>query len=353
MLFGVDEGWRIRHVGWLAVFGARTNRVTGTLNRKATAASLRHEAVPGRLLLALFLLLALALAFVIPARAAEVYIVDTLKRDNSVAFASALNNACDICRPVKYMDMKGSYKLGRQIIAQLQGLQQEKQLDLVVTLGKPALRLLSKELRDVPIFYGLVDDPEAQDADNLLVKDFSAVPPISLQINSLLAMAPGIRKIGFLAAKSSLDPFREEALAVAREKDVLLRFYYIQHAHDVPAGLRKAIQEMDGLVFVRDRLTVNANTIDYILQMTLENQIPTLGYTDMLVDKGMMAALAPDHDKLGTLIGEAVKTYLATGTMPPLTSGPDLFLLHVNDQVLRQTPNAQAAAPSGVRMVLK
>ncbi len=290
---------------------------------------------------------------VAPTWAAEVYIVDTVKRDQSITLAEALNQHCALCRPVKYMDMRGSVRIGRQISYELAKLKEDGALDLVITLGKPATRMIARELKDVPIFYSLGTPDIKTDKYEDSVVNLVIPPSPKLKLQALKALAPNIQKVGFLATKQSLDEIRDPTVEAARDLGLQIKFYYVQRPYDVPEGLRTAIQEMDALIFIQDRVAINGDTVEYILQLTLENQIPTLVDSDRLVERGMLAALTVDPARLGEKLGRAIEQFLQTGVAPDLSDDPTLFQLLVNQDTRSQTPRATGDAPAGIKMVLR
>ena len=284
---------------------------------------------------------------------ADVFVIDTMKREQSFKLAQAIGMQCPACGTIRYMDMKRSYTTARDIVNDLHEREKNGTLDLLITLGKPATEVISREFSNKPIFYSLLDTPLDGYQGSGLVLDFLAEPPVALQLFSLLAMAPGTRKVGFLAHKDSLDPLRDEILKAATIAGVALKFYYIERSEDVGDGLRQAIQETDGLIFVRDKTVINGDTIKFILRLTLENQIPTIGYTTSLVDMGMTAALTAEPNRLGKKIGIAAQAFLTGGKMPSRLAENDLFVLEVNSSSIKQVPGAQPKAPAGMEVVLK
>lgn len=248
--------------------------------------------------------------------------------------------------------MGGSYAIGRQILEELRSRQENDGIDLIITLGAPATRMVAGEFPGVPMFYSLTDKPLGGSPDAPMI-DFSAKPSLALQLDALRTMAPDIRRIGFIASKNSLEPLKEEGLEAARLLGLQIRFYYVQHAHDVPTGLRTAIQETDALLLIRDKVAVNADTLNYILQLTLENRIPTMAYTPSLVDRGILSALSPDPAQLGEQLGKSIQAYLDTGTIPEAVDDPGLYQLHINSASMKQTPKVKPVAPSGVKVVMR
>ncbi|NVJ97939.1 MAG: hypothetical protein HWE25_07300 [Alphaproteobacteria bacterium] len=287
------------------------------------------------------------------ASAAGVYIIDTDKHADSLTIAQAVNSNCALCRPVKYMDMTKSFAVGRQIVEELKSRQSAGEVDFLVTLGMPATRIIADEFRNTPIFYSLTNR-EARDPKNTApFVDFALRPPLALQLEALRTMAPDIKNVGFLATRQELEPFKAEASEAAKKYGLQIKFYYVEHSYDVPTGLRTAIQEMDALLFIRDRVAVNADTINYILQLTLENQIPTMGYTGSLVRRGILSAVMPDSEKLGEALGKAIQAYLSTGVLPTGLNDPSLYQLHINTAAMKQTPSVKAQAPNGMKVVMR
>lgn len=287
------------------------------------------------------------------AKAENVYVIDTSKRPHSLAFANAINQACPSCQPVKYMDMHGSHRLARQIGSTLTDLHQKKELDLVVTIGRPATRLVARTLDDVPIFHSMAANPLPDSNESPNVINVEAVPPLSLQLQTLITLAPETRTIGFLGTRETLEPHLNIANKAAAQMGIQVKFYYVRRPYDVSNGLRKAIRETDGLIFLHDPVVVNADTVNYLLRLTLENRIPTLGYSEKLVERGMLAALTTNPEYFGKKLGEAIQQYIETGEEPSIEMIPALFQLHINGNTASQTPTVQAVAPNGVRMVLR
>lgn len=287
-----------------------------------------------------------------PASAANVYIVDTAKREKSLALAEAVNRACSLCRPVKYMDMRGSFRIGREIAYELRDKEEEGALDLVITLGRPATRLVQPELGSTPLFHSLTSG-RRETADDASVIGFETDPPIELQMAALKALSPAVSSVGFIATKITLDEVRADILTAASAQRLDIKLYYVENAYDVPEALRRAIQETSGLIFLRDKAVLNGDTARYILRMTLENQVPTISFSDALVRKGMLAALIHDTDKLGELIGQAAQYLLTNGRLPDTKPPARYYQLLINGASLEQIPGAQASAPEGVSMVLQ
>ena len=298
-------------------------------------------------------LIALAVVWAsLPAVAANVYIVDTAKREHSLALAEAVNRACSLCRPVKYMDMRGSFRIGREIAYELRDREAEGALDLVITLGRPATRLVMPELGSTPLFHSLTGAGRST-PDSPSVIGFNTDPPIELQMAALKSLSPNVTSVGFIATKGTLDAVRQDILEAASVQRLDIKFYYVENAYDVPEALRRAIQQTSGLIFLRDKTVINGDTARYILRMTLENQIPTISFSDALVRKGMLAALIHDTDKLGERIGEAAQFLLSNGRLPDETPPARYYQLLINGASLEQIPGARASAPDGVSVVLQ
>ncbi|WP_417455873.1 ABC transporter substrate-binding protein [Kordiimonas sp.] len=292
----------------------------------------------------------LAMLLPSPTLFADVIVVDSFKHDLSIQIAGGISRSCPACGTIKYMDMHRDPAVGVEIIKDLRARKANGTLELVIALGPQAATLIAEGLPDTPTLYSVHDEPDSELIKNTRFTFFDPRPPLSLQLEVLAALKPDIKTVGIIARRETLEPIRENLVSAAQSQHINLRVYYVEEPQDVSAGLRQAISESDGLIFLRDRMVLNSDTVRYILRLTLENRIPTFAYSSSLVDMGMTVTLRADPLKLGGRIGEASQARL-TGSAPDPASGDDIFILEINKRTLRHIPGA--AAPSGREVVFK
>jgi len=264
--------------------------------------------------------------------AAEVVIVDSNKHSESFALAQAVSRHCPQCGTIQYMDMQRDIAVGRLVIADLKAREEKGNLDLVIALGPMATRITAQDLQRTPVFYLMRERPTRDLPGTDRVKALTANPPAGLQLAAFKALVPGMRRIGLLLRRSTAAPVYDELVAAAADLGVGLSFFYVDRPEDVSPGLRQAIGETDGLLFLRDSMVINGDTIRFILRLTLENRVPTFTYSSDLVAMGMGASLHVDREKLARYIGAVVDARLSGKQSPPDPTQP--FVVEVNPAAL-------------------
>ncbi len=286
-----------------------------------------------------------------PSLRADVIIVDSYKHHTSMQIAHGISKNCPACGTIKYMDMQREPSIGREIIKDLRLRKADGTLDLVIALGPRAASLIAHGLPDTPTLFTVHDEPDEDLISNRQLTFFDARPPLPLQLEALATLKPGIQTVGIIARRETLEPVRQSVIEAAQAQHINLRVYYVEAPQDVGAGLRQAIKESDGLIFLRDPMVLNSDTVRYILRLTLENQIPTFVYSSSLVNMGMTATLQADPVKLGGRIGAASQARLTGATLTDITSEADIFILEVNERTMRHIPGA--TTPKGREVVFK
>ncbi|WP_262691982.1 ABC transporter substrate binding protein [Kordiimonas aestuarii] len=304
-----------------------------------------HRALPVALLVVMLA--------VQPYARAEIIIVDSHKSDESIGLAQAISRHCTRCGQIQYMDMKRSPQIGREIIAELKAREANKQLDLVITLGRQATTVVTGDLKKTPIFHTLHPQALPLSGSSRHVQEFAITPSLAMQLDAFKALAPQMKRVGFLARRSTIEPFRDEIIASATANSLSVNFYYVDHLDDISPGLRQAIRETDGLLFLRDSLVINSDTIQFILRLTLENRVPTFAYSPALVDMGMTATLSLSTENLAQKIAAAVDAVL-TDTPPSLDAHPESsFVLEVNERSFKGALGAVRERIPGMRVVFR
>lgn len=281
--------------------------------------------------------------------AAEVVIVDSNKHPESFELAQSISLYCPPCGTLQYMDMQRDLAIGRQIVAELRAREQAGTLEVVIALGPLAARLAGRELRRTPVFY-LMREPVPDDMpQGSHVTALAGPPSVTMQLTAFKALVPDMRRVGLLLRRSTAAPVYDELVAAAKELGVGLSFFYVDRPEDVSPGLRQAIGETDGLMFLRDSMVINGDTIRFILRLTLENRVPTFTYSPELVAMGMGAAVHLDQRKLARHVGAVVTARLNGEQSAPNTAEP--FVLEINASALGNRPAQAATRILGMEVV--
>ncbi len=267
-----------------------------------------------------------------PLSAQDVYIVDTVDRAESRQLGQTLGEQCAACGHITYVNMGGNMRAAREVASRLEALEEEGALSLVVTLGKPATRIIANRLKRTPVLYTLVGEPIPEFQSSERVKGFPTDAPVALQLDVLREMAPSIHSAGIVLSEKHQAKKRYQRIATAEG----LKFYWIDNEKEMPDALRRAVRQNDAVIFLRDSMVINKDTVRFLLQYTLENGRHTLGYSRPLVDMGLTAGLVPKPEAFGALVGHAAQEILSGETVSPKTADRSFYDIHLNEKVLSQ-----------------
>ena len=297
------------------------------------------------------LLLCLTLGAAGSAAFANVVIVDSDKHSASYRLAESIAANCTGCGNVSYMNMHRDKGTGHAVLADLRERKAQGELGLVITLGPIATRLVTEGMPETPVYYLMREKPSAKVREAANARGMQVEPDVALRLATFKALAPQMQTVGVLARRSTVDPVRDELVAAAGELGIRLNFFYIERPDDVSPGLRQAISETDGLLFLRDIVVINTNTIRFILRMTLENRIPTFAYSPDLVPMGMGAAIEIDPDKLARQVARTASALVNgdKGATEPWAP----FFVEVNRSSLESSGGTIAPTVLGMEVVLK
>lgn len=278
------------------------------------------------------------------ANAVDVYVVDTVDRRATRIFGEALARACASCGTIKYRQMNGNLRAARRIAHELLEEEEAGRLSLVVTLGRPATRVIVNHLKKTPILYTFVGRRIDAYEDSPRVFGLPTDAPLEVQLDLLQRLQPDIKSAGIVISQGNKGLVtRSDSIGA-----IGLNIYHIENSRELPDALRTAVQMNDALILLRDRMVVNNDSIKFLLQHTLENGRHTVAYSRSLVDMGLAVALVPKPEAFGRLLGGSAEAYLQGGQPANVQTSEAHYRVHTNPKVIEQLkqrtrPLAQAA----------
>jgi ABC-type uncharacterized transport system substrate-binding protein len=266
------------------------------------------------------------------ARAADVYVVDTVQREETRLLGQSLEAACPSCGTVKYRQMNGNMRAATTIADELRVEERAGRLALVVTLGKPATKVIADRLENAPVFYTFVGAPMPAYRNSDRVRGFPTDAPVDVQMGLLRELLPSLETAGIVLSRSNVMSADYRRLG----NSASLNLYWIEDRKEMPDALRRAVSQNDALIFLRDSMVINKDTIRFLLQFTLENGRHTLGYSKPLVDMGFAAALVPRAEAFGRLVGQAAERHLTGAEDADMVADRSFYDVHLNNKVISQ-----------------
>lgn len=290
--------------------------------------------------------LAIAISFISAdyAAARDIYIVDTVEREATRQFGDALAAACSSCNEIQYRQMNGNMRAARRIAEELSEVEREGNLTLVVTLGRPATRIVVDKLKNTPVLYTFVGREISRYQGSERVIGLPTDASLTTQVSLLTKLLPTVRSAGIVVGGGNNAVSDDMASML----DVGVNVYRINDRKELPSALRTAVQMNDALILLRDQMVVNNDSIKFVLRQTLESGRHTIAYSRSLVDMGFAAALVPRPEAFGRLVGQSVEAFLSGGRLEAVETSESDYLVHTNPKVLERLERPRGAPAAAV-----
>jgi putative ABC transport system substrate-binding protein len=190
-----------------------------------------------------------------------------------------------------------------------------EKMDLIITLGTSMTVPVAREIKDVPIVFGVVYDPVAAG----IAKDMKSSGNNTTGATTMFPMAKVIdvlmafRKVGRLAVLYS--PGEKNSEAQLKDLQAIQHAYGIRiipvpltKKEDVGRVLPEVARTSDALYVTGSNL-VNSQ-LPTIVDVATKSGVVTITHLDDLVAKGVLLGVCSDSYQNGRLVGEKAKRIL-------------------------------------------
>lgn len=254
-----------------------------------------------------FFLVAITLHCIMPpqAQAGEKVRIATLLsssikpyNDSLQGFYAALDEKGIAYEPYEFI-LNG--KGGTELISKLKGLKPA----IIHTVGTKATRLVKDQIKDIPIVFSMVLNPEASGLVETMespgnnLSGASMDIPIMLQFKYIKKILPKTDTIGVIYSNAETGSVVAEARKVSARMGIKLVGIEVDDPSDVTSAMKDLIGKVDFLWSVADSNVFSKETIREILLVTLTNKVPFMGLSPGFVRAGALVALDADAGEIG------------------------------------------------------
>ena len=208
---------------------------------------------------------------------------------------------------LEVLDMRGNVIEGRKLARKVE----DGGYAVCVTVGPEASVVAKNETTRVPIVFAMVTGARGLGLKtaNVTGVTFDVLPEQQLELLQLLRKEA--RRIGVLYDPRRFSTVVDEASRVAARAGVQLILAPVDSATEVPSAFRRIQQQIDGLWLLPDSTVVTAESFKYLLMETMQRGQVLLAFSEELVDRGALAAVAPSYRQVGRQAAALVKRVLA------------------------------------------
>ncbi len=212
---------------------------------------------------------------------------------------------------------------------------------LILTVGTFATQVVSDRIKDKPIVFSAVLNPETSGFVRSLsnpggnITGSSLDIPADIQFQYFKRVIKDLKRIGVLYT-SETENLIPPARTMAKAAGLELIAIKINTDKDIPAALDSLDKCADGIWSVADRNIFSPGSTRFILLNTLRNSKPFMGFSRNLVESGALFALDFDYKDIGRQAGK-IAVDVISGKAPAniAVAVPGIIWFHYNEKTAR------------------
>jgi putative tryptophan/tyrosine transport system substrate-binding protein len=175
--------------------------------------------------------------------------------------------------------------------------------DLILAIGMDSLVTVRK-IRDIPIIYCMVLNPESILRDESNITGVSMNIPPEKQLAVLKKAIPHLKKIGLVYNSGRTGPIVARAAAAAEKMGIRLIALKAERANDLPRQLDKFPQGLDAYWMLPDSSLAAPEAVESILLYSMRAKVPIFTFSEKYLRMGALLSLDLDAYELGRQTGE-------------------------------------------------
>lgn len=206
---------------------------------------------------------------------------------------------------ISYKNAQGDFGTA-QIIAQ----EFKNTSDIVVAISTPSAQAAVNNIKDKPIFFAAITNPESAGVLAENVTGVSDRSPVEKQVELIKELLPEVKKIGVVYNTSEQNSFylTDEFKKEAEKNGYEVVIKGITNVNEIASALDTILPEIDVLYTTIDNTI--ASTYPLIIDKSKKANIPVIGATKSYVDQGALASEGISDYKVGYQTGEMIVRYL-------------------------------------------
>ena len=202
---------------------------------------------------------------------------------------------------ISYKNAQGDFGTA-QIIAQ----EFKNTSDIVVAISTPSAQAVVNNIKDKPIFFAAITNPESA---GVLVENVTGVSdrsPVKKQVELIKEILPETKKIGVVYNTSEQNSFylTDEFKKEAEKNGYEVVIKGITNVNEIASALDTILPEIDILYTTIDNTI--ASTYPLIIDKSKKVNKPVIGATKSYVDQGALASEGISDYKVGYQTGEMI-----------------------------------------------
>ena len=206
---------------------------------------------------------------------------------------------------ISYKNAQGDFGTAQMIAQEFKNTS-----DIVVAISTPSAQAAVNNIKDKPIFFAAITNPESAGVLAENVTGVSDRSPVKKQVELIKEVLPETKKIGIVYNTSEQNSFylTDEFKKEAEKNGYEVVIKGITNVNEIASALDTILPEIDVLYTTIDNTI--ASTYPLIIDKSKKANKPVIGATKNYVDQGALASEGISDYKVGYQTGEMIVRYL-------------------------------------------
>ena len=206
---------------------------------------------------------------------------------------------------ISYKNAQGDFGTAQMIAQEFKNTS-----DIVVAISTPSAQAAVNNIKDKPIFFAAITNPESAGVLAENVTGVSDRSPVEKQVELIKELLPEVKKIGVVYNTSEQNSFylTDEFKKEAEKNGYEVVIKGITNVNEIASALDTILPEIDVLYTTIDNTI--ASTYPLIIDKSKKANKPVIGATKNYVDQGALASEGISDYKVGYQTGEMIVRYL-------------------------------------------
>ena len=206
-------------------------------------------------------------------------------------------------------NLEGDLEKGHAIVQQIL----HSGVDLVLAVGLKAALVAKTDIHRVPVIFCMVLNPMKFDLRASNLTGIALEIPFQEQILPLRTIVPNLTRIGVLYNPKKTGRLLNSAQDEAKRLGLRLVAQAVTSRKEVPSALREIVPQIQALWLLPDSTVLTEDSFDFLLKVTLEHNVPVVGFSSGLVQKGALVSTYIRYDDVGKQAAELAEDLLKAG----------------------------------------
>jgi len=151
-------------------------------------------------------------------------------------------------------------------------------------------------------------------------------PDPAQQVRSITKLLPRARKLGIVYDPAQSSAVVNDYVAAAETAGLTVVKSRAGSREEVAGAVRTLANSVNALWLVPDTTVVSADTFKFMVQLSLSQKVPLIGFSKGMAKSGALMAIEAGYREMGKRAGEAGKKALAGGSSIPEAAAGTVYL---------------------------